>query len=261
MEKVKRKQLLYRTGVEYGDYALNHVLGCSHGCKYPCYAFLMKKRFRKLTYEEWTTPRIVENAVEILENELSQLKTKIKYVNMCFATDPLMYNQPEVIKLSREIIALINSHNIPVKVLTKGVYTLDIAKVSTHSENSFGITLVSLSEEFREQFEPNAAPIRERIKSLYAMSKCGFHTWVSIEPYPTPNIIEQDINELLKSIGFVNRIVFGRWNYNTRSRYPEDDKFYVETALRVKEFGAQNGIEVVVKKEIDVSQQIEKVSQ
>ena len=33
-----RKSLIYKTAVEYGDYTLNHVTGCSHGCKYPCYA-------------------------------------------------------------------------------------------------------------------------------------------------------------------------------------------------------------------------------
>ena len=42
MEKITRKSMLYKTGVEYGDYTINHVLGCSHGCKYPCYAFQIK---------------------------------------------------------------------------------------------------------------------------------------------------------------------------------------------------------------------------
>jgi hypothetical protein len=44
-DTIQRKSLLYKTGVEYGDYTINHVQGCSHGCKYPCYAFLMSKRF------------------------------------------------------------------------------------------------------------------------------------------------------------------------------------------------------------------------
>ena len=42
---ITRKTMLYETGVEYGDYTMNHVLGCAHGCKYPCYAFQQKKRF------------------------------------------------------------------------------------------------------------------------------------------------------------------------------------------------------------------------
>ena len=33
---MERKSMLYKTGVEYGDYTMNHVQGCSHGCKYPC---------------------------------------------------------------------------------------------------------------------------------------------------------------------------------------------------------------------------------
>ena len=42
---ITRKTMLYVTAVEYGDYTMNHILGCAHGCKYPCYAFLQKKTF------------------------------------------------------------------------------------------------------------------------------------------------------------------------------------------------------------------------
>ena len=64
MLKIERKTLLYKTGVEYGDYTINHVLGCSHGCMYPCYAFLMNKKFGKVKdYKDWITPKIVSNAV------------------------------------------------------------------------------------------------------------------------------------------------------------------------------------------------------
>ncbi|EGD50004.1 radical SAM domain-containing protein, partial [Thermoanaerobacter ethanolicus JW 200] len=32
MDKIIReKVLLYKSGVEYGDYTINHVIGCSHG--------------------------------------------------------------------------------------------------------------------------------------------------------------------------------------------------------------------------------------
>lgn len=30
-KSMERKSLLYKTGVEYGDYTINHVQGCSHG--------------------------------------------------------------------------------------------------------------------------------------------------------------------------------------------------------------------------------------
>ena len=79
MQCIQRKTLIYKTGVEYGDYTLNHVLGCSHGCKYPCYAFQMKKRFGKVSsYEEWIKPVVVENFIELLEKEIPKYKEKIK---------------------------------------------------------------------------------------------------------------------------------------------------------------------------------------
>ena len=66
MKKIKRKTMLYKTGVEYGDYTINHVLGCSHGCNYPCYAFLMAKRFGKIkTYDEWIEPYLVVSKAPI----------------------------------------------------------------------------------------------------------------------------------------------------------------------------------------------------
>lgn len=46
---MERKRMLYKSKVEYmsgdGIYTMNHILGCSHGCKYPCYAFTAAKRY------------------------------------------------------------------------------------------------------------------------------------------------------------------------------------------------------------------------
>lgn len=57
---ISRKTLIYKTNVEYGDYTMNHVLGCFHGCKYPCYAYLQKKRLGNITsYEDWCAPALV----------------------------------------------------------------------------------------------------------------------------------------------------------------------------------------------------------
>ena len=78
MKHIKRKSLLYKTGVEYGDYTINHIQGCSHGCKYPCYAMAMAKRFGKArTYEEWCEPKLVENALDIIDQEIPKYRNKI----------------------------------------------------------------------------------------------------------------------------------------------------------------------------------------
>lgn len=44
---IQRKSLIHITGIKYGDYTINNIQGCSHGSKYYCYAFLLKKHFDK----------------------------------------------------------------------------------------------------------------------------------------------------------------------------------------------------------------------
>ena len=61
--------------------------------------------------------------------------------------------------------------------------------------------------------------------ALKKLHENGLKTWISIEPYPTPNIDETsvDIEDLLKHIGFVDKIVFGRMNYNKEANgFPSD---------------------------------------
>ena len=43
IRKIRRKTLLYETKVEYGNWTVNHIVGCKHGCKFPCYAMMMAK--------------------------------------------------------------------------------------------------------------------------------------------------------------------------------------------------------------------------
>ena len=121
MKKTTRKTLLYKSGVEYGDYTINHVQGCAHGCKFPCYAMLMAKRFGRIkTYDKWREPEIVENALELLEKEIPRLKNKINFVHLCFMTDPFMRGYPEVSNLTLEILNMLNDNNIKVTLLTNG---------------------------------------------------------------------------------------------------------------------------------------------
>ena len=81
---IKRKHMLYKTAVDYSvdengnpinDYAMNHVLGCSHGCKYLCYAMSQALRWKQVgSYEDWCEPTIVENTTELLEKELAAFR-------------------------------------------------------------------------------------------------------------------------------------------------------------------------------------------
>ena len=236
MDYIERKSLLYKTGVEYGDYTINHVEGCSHGCMYPCYAMLMAKRFGRVkNYDEWIKPKIVSNAIELLEKEIPKHKDKIKFVHLCFSTDPFMYGYKEISDLSIQLLDRLGKENIKCTALTKGVLPLELGRLSR--ENEYGITMISLNEEYRKKHEPFSAPYKERIDSLYSLHKKGIKTWVSIEPYPTPNIINQNFTEILDSISFVDKVIFGRLNYNSVvAKYHSHKSFYNELSRQVTEF-------------------------
>lgn len=240
MKKVKgyidRKTMLYKTGVEYGDYTMNHVQGCAHGCKYPCYAFMMKKRFGQIkTYEDWLEPYLVSNTLELLDKEIPRLKNKIESVQLCFSTDPFMYQYPEIHEMSLAAIKKLNDAGIKCSVLTKGILPIELAGLS--KKNEYGITLISTNEAFLNRMEPGSAPWKKRLAALRVLHDVGCKTWVSIEPFPTPNIVIQDLQELLEKVGFVDRIIFGRMNYNTEvTRYTLHKQFFNDMATEVIEF-------------------------
>lgn len=247
MKTIIRKSMLYETGVEYGDYTMNHVQGCAHGCKYPCYAYLMKKRFGQIkSYEEWLEPKLVSNTLELLDMEIPKLRDKIQSVQLCFTTDPFMCGYDEVTEMSLAAIRRLNDAGIKCTTLTKGISPMALADLS--DRNEYGITLISLDEEYRRKVEPGSATYRERIAAIKQLHDAGCKTWVSIEPYPTPNLIEQDIFEILDTVSFTDRIIFGRTNYNKDvTDYKEHKHFYNQKAAEVIEFCKERGIQYHIK--------------
>lgn len=247
MKTITRKTMLYKTGVEYGDYTMNHVLGCAHGCKFPCYAYMMKKRFGEIKgYEDWLEPRLVSNTLELLDQEIPRLRNKIQSVELCFTTDPFMRGYPEIAEMSIAAIRKLNAAGIKCSILTKGILPAELAEFSR--ENEYGISLVSLDENFRAKMEPGAASYAARLTALKALHDAGCDTWISMEPYPTPNIIEQDIDALLEAVSFTDKIIFGRTNYSKiATAYEEHKAFYNVQAQAVIAFCNEHGIAYHIK--------------
>lgn len=243
METITRKTLIYKSGL--GILAVNHVRGCSHGCRYPCYAFLIAHSHEQVkTYDEWCQPRLVSNAAELLTKELSHKRKMPDRIHLCLSTDPFMYGYPEVSEMSLKLIRIMNSFGVRSSVLTKGILPDELANESKFSKkNIYGISLVSLNEEFRKRWEPGAATYSERIAALKTLSKKGLSTLVHMEPYPTPNIIQQELSEILEAVSFADTIQFGGWNYNNLSKqFSEYKQFYANQASLVKRFCKDHNI-------------------
>jgi DNA repair photolyase len=246
MEYITRKSLLYKSGL--GFWCINHVQGCHHGCRYPCYAYMMALSHGRITdYSDWCQPRIVANAVELLIKDLGRIRVKPDEINLCLTTDPFMNGFPEISELSLHLIAIINSHGIPCSILTKGRLPVDLANRSLFTkDNQYGISLVSTNEDFRKLWEPGAAPYSERISALKALHEKSCQTYIHIEPYPTPNILNQNLEDLLKAVRFADRIFFSGWNYNKIvKQFPDAREFYHSQANLVSHFCREHGIEQV----------------
>ena len=167
-------------------------------------------------------------------------------LHLCFTTDPFMYQYGEVQDMSLAAIKKINTAGVKCSVLTKGVLPIELAKMS--KDNESGVTLISLNEAFRHRMEPGSAPWKKRLAALKALHDAGCKTWVSIEPYPTPNIVKQDLSQLLEEVKFVDRIVFGRMNYNKNvTAYPDYKSFFNDCAEKVIQYCEEHGISYHIK--------------
>jgi len=96
---------------------------------------------------------------------------------------------------------------------------------------------------------------------LKKLAKAGLKTWVSMEPYPTPQLPRlketkaENIDEILNRIKFVKKIVFGKLNYSRLNYYngshsqiwSNGNDFYKEMAQKVIDFCKKNNIKYHIK--------------
>jgi DNA repair photolyase len=157
-----------------------------------------------------------------------------------------MYRYDEIAQMSIAAIAKLNEAGIKCTVLTKGLLPEVLASLS--DDNEYGITLISLNEDYRMSTEPGAAPCEERLSALRKLHDLGCKTWVSIEPYPTPNLLDQDLIPILEAISFTDKIIFGRTNYNKEvSSFTNHKKFYNQKVADVIEFCKASDIQYHIK--------------
>jgi DNA repair photolyase len=157
-----------------------------------------------------------------------------------------MYGFEQIKNMSLAAIKKLNDAGIKCTVLTKGLLPPDLATYS--GENEYGITLISLDESYRERVEPGAATYTDRLAALKTLHDKGCKTWVSVEPYPTPNLIKQELDDILQAIAFTDKIIFGRTNYSKEvSSYADHKEFFYTQAKKVITFCQENNIQYHIK--------------
>jgi len=157
---------------EYAALACNLYRGCVNGCTY-CYAPACL-RMQRDAFHAASVPR-----ANIIANMRKDLRAPTPDpVLFCFTSDPY----PPDSLITREALSVMREHGRAFHVLTKGGTRAarDFDLYGPHDE--FGQTIVFIDDRLRCEWEPGAAPIADRIKTLRIASAYGIRTWVSLEP-------------------------------------------------------------------------------
>jgi DNA repair photolyase len=188
------------------DYCVNPYTGCQINCRY-CYARLFMKRYsgHKEPWGEFVDVKI--NAAEMLEKQLSRAKKGVVWIaSVCDPYQPV----EETYAVTRRCLEILAQKQFPVNIQTKSTLILrdlDILKQFEHVEAGFSIT--TDNEAVAKQFEPGAAPIKQRIAALEKIRSAGIATYAFIGP-----ILPGNPRNLIGSLeNAADRVLIDRMNY------------------------------------------------
>lgn len=162
---------------EYNPLACNLFTGCRHRCKY-CYC----PGILRQTVEQWSAnPQPRAGVLADLAHAAKAYRGDPREVLFCFMSDP--YQTPEAVALTGEALAICERNTVKATVLTKaGTAAAVHFPLLARAGYRFGSTVCFLSESMRQEWEPGAAPIADRLAAIRAARAAGVKTWVSVEP-------------------------------------------------------------------------------
>ena len=178
VKEVSCKSILTPSGIDGIDYALNPYTGCGHGCAY-CYATFMK-RFTGHA-EAWGAFVDVKiNAAEVLARQLRQVRPGT--ISLSTVTDAYQPLEAEH-QVTRSCLQALAGYPQPVTILTKSALVMrDLDLLAQLPRVEVAFTITTLDETLRQQFEPGASPIAERLQALRTLAEAGIPTWAFCGP-------------------------------------------------------------------------------
>ena len=225
--------------LEYAPLACNLYMGCAHGCVY-CYAPGCLRR----TLDSW------KETVEARKNVISSFTKDVIWLSQnrpdddkrrvlfCFLSDPYQPLESEL-HVTRECIEIASKHGEKIDILIKGTYALvsqdfDLMKrAGVH----LGVTLGFIDDIKRQQWEPNASSVQDRLNILKEAHERGIYTWVSMEPVIDPS---DALSVIEKAAPFVDFWKIGKLNYNKAVEDKVDwHKFYWDVRRLLKQHNAK----------------------
>ena len=176
--KIRAKNILSRSKIGSGGYAINPYVGCPHGCIY-CYAEFM----RGVTGHE-------EAWGEFLDVKDFDMASLVKFaashggerVFMSSITD--CYNPYEArFGLTRKVLETLAGSDTNLQILTKSsLVTRDIDLLQTMPNVRVGVSLSVIDERLRRMLEPCASSVAARIAAIKKLRAAGVKTYIFVAP-------------------------------------------------------------------------------
>lgn len=234
--------------LEYAPWACNLYIGCTHGCKY-CYApGCMRRKADRYHAKAEARKDVVAAFEKDAKCLVSQMPdTDARRVLFCFLSDP--YQPLEIeLGLTRQCLQIAKSVGLKVDVLTKGAYKIVKKDLELMRDAGvhLGVTLSFVDDVKRKEWEPDAAPVADRMRLLRQAHKMGIYTWVSMEP----------VIDTVDALSVIEKLhdVVDFWKVGKLNYYKEIDaktdwhQFYVDVLAKLKKYECQYYIKKSLKK-------------
>lgn len=221
---------------EYAPLAVNHYIGCTHGCKYcyvptiPPYKFAEEAR---AAFHGNAKPRA--NVIRDLSREVKQNPGNGQRVLLSFTTDPYQPADTEH-RLTRQVIETLHSGGYSVQVLTKGGLRSLVDRGLFTKRDAYAATMTLLSDKSSLEWEPNAALPSERIAALQDFHAAGIPTWISLEPVLNPAAALEIIRQ---TYTFVDLFKIGKINHHPLEQRFDWRKFGIQSMELCESFNVQ----------------------
>ncbi|TXJ23511.1 MAG: radical SAM protein [Chitinophagaceae bacterium] len=197
---------------EYSPLALNHIIGCDHGCKY-CYVPILEKKYGDKNYIHADVYiKDEKTLLNGIEESCKKYKNSEKQVFISFWTDPYTHFNKKK-KITRKVLELLLKYNIPVSLLSKGglliLDDLDVIKqFGNNIQVGASLTFTNIKDSFK--WEPKAAIPEERFEVLQILHDSGVRTWASMEPVIYP---EQSLEIMEITHPYIDAYKIGKLNH------------------------------------------------
>ncbi|MFQ6037989.1 MAG: radical SAM protein [Candidatus Aminicenantales bacterium] len=201
---VKAKSVLNPSKVF--DYCLNPYTGCAFGCRY-CYARLFIPRYsgHREPWGDFVDVKV--NAPELLRKQLKKAKKGTIWVSS--VCDPYQPIEAKT-RLTRRLLTEVARNPFPLNIQTKSDLVLrDLDLFLELEDITVGTTITTEDEAMARHFEPNAPPVKRRLRALRKIHEAGLRTFVFIGPL-LPGSPEKLVDRLE---GCADHVFIDRMNY------------------------------------------------